>query len=260
MIYSTKDYCIRCGCMAENCKCDRSAHMMKEAEMLALADDIASGGSIGYEQRQAIADIIRTAARPAPTSAAEIKQTCGVCNGKGGRHGDGFDHHFYTCEKCNGTGLGNSSPAAGVIERAAETLCAEDERNGGAPWGGLESILGAKAGRQAKERYRDAAKAVLTLLSQRVAGEPVAWRWKFNGVWYFGATPPDRYPDAEPLYASPAPSGRDPATIEALKAGLKCAIATCDEAAIALLESSLGIPSDWQQDAAETSVLPRDRS
>jgi hypothetical protein len=47
---------------------NRSAHMTKEAEMLALADDIASGGSVGYEQRQTIADIIRAAARPAPAA------------------------------------------------------------------------------------------------------------------------------------------------------------------------------------------------
>jgi hypothetical protein len=78
-------------------------------------------------------------------------------------------------------------------------------------------------------------------------------------------------PDVIRALATPAPSGHDPATIEACKAAIcsGCAsgveinkagfhqhrgyIFPCHATAL----KALATPADWQQDKAETSVLPR---
>lgn len=53
--------------------------------------------------------------------------------------------------------------------------------------------------------------ALLSHRGANVAGEAVAWRWQAaNGVWHLEK---EDVGDCEPLYAHPAPAGRDPATI-----------------------------------------------
>jgi hypothetical protein len=53
--------------------------------------------------------------------------------------------------------------------------------------------------------------------------EPVAWRWKYNGQWFFGPwQAPHSYP-SEPLYAAPQPADSAPPEMQAaIRAWLNC--------------------------------------
>jgi hypothetical protein len=91
------------------------------------------------------------------------------------------------------------APVAGVIDREAMARAINVHAMTGMP-----------------HAYK-AADAILAL-KPTMAGEPVAWRYRRDDTWPWIITPakPDHDGfEIEPLYASSAPSGRDPATIEA---------------------------------------------
>lgn len=71
---------------------------------------------------------------------------------------------------------------------------------------GFEALGSADAQRERDEMLD----AILALLSTcAVAGEPVAWRWKLRDEWAYSDLQIYE-PTEQPLYAHPAPSGRDP--------------------------------------------------
>ena len=86
--------------------------------------------------------------------------------------------------------------------------------------------------------FNEAAQDYAALLSRSGAGEPVAWRYRMNETWPWTVCrekPGISHTgyEIESLYATPAPSGRDPATIEAELHDLRVALA--------------GVNKDWNE-------------
>jgi hypothetical protein len=100
------------------------------------------------------------------------------------------------------------APAAGVIDREAVAELI---------YKSVEPLLN-ECSEPAREDYLPAADAILAL-KPTMAGEPVAWRKMSESgkgrIYLAHHIPEQDMTGWTPLYSSPAPSGRDPATIEA---------------------------------------------